>query len=230
MPNKPKRTAKSYRSLKDLGVQQLRELLPNKKLDNGSHDDPGEDTNKNGDLCLMEAVAYITGEPHSDHPSCADPALTNIAISFNDSHYNYRERDNLIPAIPALVGSRTGSARVRWKRAKALAVRLVSLSCVALENEFSEAPSRALINELEGIDLVTKDSAKRALEILQTFECDNETVQETQSMLDTLVQKWNATGLSAKSYEQIMPTALHSIIDSSYDQADLLQELGRIRD
>src|SRR5213080_2559503 len=104
MPNKPKVPLKV---LKDLGADQIRELLPAGKLAHGSHNDPTTSNNKQ--LCVMEAVAYITGEPHSYHPKCADPVLTDLAIVFNDSHYGNsrngiskaQERDELITAIPA---------------------------------------------------------------------------------------------------------------------------------
>lgn len=33
-------------------------------LDSGSHDPDGEA------MCVMEAVAYIEGEPWTDHPAC----------------------------------------------------------------------------------------------------------------------------------------------------------------
>lgn len=26
-------------------------------------------------FCVMEAVAYVAGEPHSDHPQCACPVI-----------------------------------------------------------------------------------------------------------------------------------------------------------
>lgn len=230
MPNKAKRTAKSYRSLKDLGLTELKELIPNRKLDNGSHDDPGSIGNRDNQLCLMEAVAYITGEPHSDHPMCADPALTDIAISFNDSHRSDRERENLISAIPALVGSRTTSARVRWKRAKALASHLIQAAVNSLEQEFSEAPSLALISELVGLDnLQTKAEAKRSLEIIKVFESDNDAVQEAEVTLERLLERWNPQGLNERSYAHVMPTSLDAVVDGSYEQADLLRDLGSIR-
>ena len=39
----------------------------------GSHSPP------NGELtaCVMEAVAYVAGEPWSDHPACASPVMVS---------------------------------------------------------------------------------------------------------------------------------------------------------
>lgn len=38
-------------------------------LAHGKHGSP------EGGLCLLEAVAYVAGEPHSDHPACVSPVI-----------------------------------------------------------------------------------------------------------------------------------------------------------
>src|SRR5438105_4365288 len=48
------------------------------RLRHGSHKNP-----KQG-LCVMEAVAFVAGERHGDHPECACPVLTGFAIRLND--------------------------------------------------------------------------------------------------------------------------------------------------
>lgn len=57
--------------------------------------------------CIMEAVAYVAGEPHSDHPECASPLLTSFLISMND-RLGDDDRQILKPFIPRLVGTNTG--------------------------------------------------------------------------------------------------------------------------
>lgn len=49
----------------------MRELvdLRTVKLTYGGHE------SRERGVCLMEAVAWMAGEPHSDRPSCTDPAL-----------------------------------------------------------------------------------------------------------------------------------------------------------
>jgi hypothetical protein len=59
--------------------------------------------------CLMEAVAYVAGEPHSDHPRCACPVLTRHGIRLND-RFSDEERQLLAPLIPRLVGTRADRA------------------------------------------------------------------------------------------------------------------------
>lgn len=76
----------------------MRELPENFRLLYGSH------STADDGLCLMEAVAYIAGEPHSDHPACASPVLSAIGRSLND-RFRDDERQLLVPLIPRLVGT-----------------------------------------------------------------------------------------------------------------------------
>jgi hypothetical protein len=60
------------------------------------------------DLCIMEAVAYVAGEPWSDSPACASPVVSAFLRSWNDA-LSDADRDRLLPAavwVPRLVGSR----------------------------------------------------------------------------------------------------------------------------
>ena len=69
----------------------------------GSHSPP------NGELtaCVMEAVAYVAGEPWSDHPACASSVITAFMIAWNDGLPNDIERTRLLaPLIPTLIGTR----------------------------------------------------------------------------------------------------------------------------
>lgn len=47
-------------------------------LARGSHADWGTE------MCVMEAAAYIAGEPHSDHPACVCPTLATFLRAWND--------------------------------------------------------------------------------------------------------------------------------------------------
>jgi hypothetical protein len=74
------------------------------KLGRGSHDPP---SNGLVNACVMEAVAYVAGEPFSDHPECASPVITSFLVSWNDA-MNDVDRQMLKPYIVRLVGTRTG--------------------------------------------------------------------------------------------------------------------------
>ena len=48
-------------------------------LDSGSHQ-PGD-----GQMCVMEAAAFMAGEPWSDHPACVSPVIGAFLRSWNDT-------------------------------------------------------------------------------------------------------------------------------------------------
>jgi len=81
-------------------------------LKSGSHD-----PNDGVALCVMEAVAYVAGEPWSDHPACACPVITAFMVSWNDGLPSDADRARLLlPLIPVLVGTR-GSRALETRRA-----------------------------------------------------------------------------------------------------------------
>ena len=79
-------------------------------LSGGAHDEAS------GQMCAMEAVAYITGEPWSYHPQCACPVITAFMVSWNDS-LNSEDRNRLVlPLITKTVGTRS-TQEVEQRRA-----------------------------------------------------------------------------------------------------------------
>jgi hypothetical protein len=70
-------------------------------LKSGSHDA------QSGEMCVMEAVAFIAGEPWSDSPQCVCPVIAAALRSWNDSLQTDADRDRLLkPLIPLLIGTR----------------------------------------------------------------------------------------------------------------------------
>ena len=62
-------------------------------------------------LCVMEAVAWVAGEPHSDHPVCACPVIGAFLRQWNDSISTDEARTRLLkPLVPRLVGSKSTEA------------------------------------------------------------------------------------------------------------------------
>ncbi len=93
----------------------LEERLPyleTLELESGGHEAPN-----NGlvHACVMEAVAYVAGDPWSDHPECVSPVLGAFLRSWNDSLADV-DRQMLKPLIPRLVGTKA-SKKVEEKRA-----------------------------------------------------------------------------------------------------------------
>jgi hypothetical protein len=61
--------------------------------------------------CVMEAVAYVAGEPHSDHPACACPIITAFLIRWNDDLPDDESRTRLLkPLVKKIVGTRSTKA------------------------------------------------------------------------------------------------------------------------
>ncbi len=57
-----------------------------------------------GRMCVMEAVAWVAGEPHSDTPSCTNPAVASFARTLNDRINDNALRTRLLaPLIPDLL-------------------------------------------------------------------------------------------------------------------------------
>ena len=74
-------------------------------LSSGNHDDFDKG------MCVMEAAAYVAGEPWSDHPQCACPVITSFMIAWNDSLPSNAERDRLLkPLIPDIIDTRSTPA------------------------------------------------------------------------------------------------------------------------
>jgi hypothetical protein len=67
----------------------------------------GHSENTAREMCAMEAVAYVAGEPWSDHPSCASPILGAFMRAWNDGLPTDEARDRLLkPFVPQLVDSK----------------------------------------------------------------------------------------------------------------------------
>lgn len=64
----------------------------------------GEHDTRDEGVCLMEAVAWWAGEPHTDEPLCVSPVLAHFGISLNDRFPDDR-RQRLKPLIPLLPGT-----------------------------------------------------------------------------------------------------------------------------
>ena len=70
-------------------------------------------------MCVMEAVAFVAGEPHSDHPACASEVIGTFLRSWNDA-MNDEDRQMLKPLVPRLVGTKGTAAQERQRSYMAL--------------------------------------------------------------------------------------------------------------
>ena len=88
-----------------------------KTLYKGAHD-------PNGEMCVMEAVAYIAREKWSDHPACVSPVIAAFARNWNDSLPDDLRDEYLKPLISKFVGT-IGSDALETRRATMAADWLV---------------------------------------------------------------------------------------------------------
>ena len=125
--------------------------LPVTYLTYGFHTSPEDG------LCLVEAAAYLAGEPHGDRPLCVCPALAAFGRALNDGPWSSAEArtDALGPLVALLAGSRA-TRRVERARAVFLARRALTayaplalasavLSLEAIEIDCSALRAAALL-------------------------------------------------------------------------------------
>jgi len=83
--------------------QQRRQLdLAALTLEKGAHD-------PDHTFCVMEAAAYVAGEPWSDHPTCVSPVIGAFLRNLNDSMDGV-VRQRLKPYIEKVLDTRTSKA------------------------------------------------------------------------------------------------------------------------
>src|SRR5258708_2948327 len=66
----------------------------------------GAHENRDDGLCLMEAVAWFAGRPHSDKPPCVSPVLGTYGRALNDvlPDIPRQELRQFIPQLPGTAG------------------------------------------------------------------------------------------------------------------------------
>src|SRR5690349_401373 len=105
--------------------------------------------------CLLEAVAWVAGEPWSDHPQCVDPVLASFGRGWNDSLRTDEERTRLLtPFIPRLVGTRS-TDDVQDRRAFMAAdwaVRVYTPAWLRLAGLDERANALSMLNELASVE------------------------------------------------------------------------------
>ena len=83
--------------------------LDNIRLSYGAHESRADG------MCLLEAVAFLAGEPHTDNPQCVCPTLAAFGRSWNDA-LDDQDRNRLLkPFIRRLIGTRS-TVEVEYRR------------------------------------------------------------------------------------------------------------------
>lgn len=118
------------------------------QLTSGKHRSPQDG------LCVMECVAYIAGEGHTDHPECADGLLTSMAIVLNDVPMSMETRQHyMLRFVLRLAGSYTSDLNIQEKRLRMLKNFLQSVA----PDSFYAMQHYMLQNSIVFADLYEKD-------------------------------------------------------------------------
>jgi hypothetical protein len=130
-------------------------------LEEGGH--PADDG-----LCLMEAVARIAGEPHTDNPTCTSPILGAFGRSLNDTLPDAK-RQLLKPLIPRLIGTASDDLdQVRGLMAADWIIRVYTptwLHLAGLEEQaiaLETLPRQASWDDVETAVPVVQEARKKA--------------------------------------------------------------------
>ena len=115
----------------------------------------GGHTTREDGMCLMEAVAFVAGEPHSDRPQCTCPVLAAFARGLNDAMDDELRQKHLAPLVERLVGTRDpGLERKRAYVLVDFAVREAAAAALDAAN---------IPHSLDSLDpVVDKDTADTA--------------------------------------------------------------------
>jgi hypothetical protein len=122
----------------------------------GGHD-PGDA------MCVMEAVAFVAGEPWSDHPECASKVIGAFMRAWNDTLPDDR-RQMLKPYIPRLVGT-AAAPEVELRRSFMACDWLVRVFTPAWLDRAGLAGSARALEQLP--ELTTTELVDAALPIIR---------------------------------------------------------------
>ena len=139
-------------------IQERLAQLETLELLKGSHDD---DNGK----CALEAVAWLVGEKHSDHPACVSPVLGAFCRSWNDSLDDVN-RQKLKPYLVRLIG--TAGDAARDQRRSWMAMDWLARVCGPVFMDLTPSlrghasALRALPEMVDGETLAARDAARVA--------------------------------------------------------------------
>lgn len=121
-----------------------------------------------GRMCVMEAVAWVAGEQHSDTPTCTNPVVANFARTLNDRISDDALRTRLLtPLIPDLLGHPASNPeidRILAFKSADYAVRQVApraLESAKLPDEAAKLRALAPVTDQAAAD-AARDAARAA--------------------------------------------------------------------
>lgn len=180
------------------------EILDELHLGAGKHQSPTHGT------CLLEAVAYIAGEKHSDHPECASPTLGAFGRELNDVLPDDK-RQRLVPLVPLIVGTADdGHDEERGLMALDWLIRTYTPAWLDLAGLTDEAQELRDLRRI--VDDVSAAAAKPA--VLRAH--------------DRASAAWSAAGSAARSAAQeVLAPTVDTLQDSAIELFTQIVNVGR---
>src|SRR5262245_38350706 len=135
----------------------VEKFISSLNLKHGSHSTPDEG------MCALEAVAFVSGEKHSDHPKCASKVIGAFLRSWNDS-LNDGRRQMLKPYVLRLVGTAADKATERKRAYLAIDWYVRTFAPTWLELANLHEPAQTLRELGEILDLASLKTAQPGLD------------------------------------------------------------------
>src|SRR5262249_41202239 len=106
-------TPQLHLSLPGQGGLKMHPAIDEQRLTSITHLYQGSHNLGDNQMCIMEAVAFVTHKDWTDHPQCVCPMIGAFMRSWNDALPNDERTALLLPFIPHLINTRGSDALVQ---------------------------------------------------------------------------------------------------------------------
>lgn len=96
------------------------------------HFGAGEHNSREEGMCIMEAVAYVAGEPHSDRPECACPVISMFMRTWNDGLETGEDRSRLLSQFVFRLPGTKSTPEIELRRGEMCLDWLVRETAIAM--------------------------------------------------------------------------------------------------
>jgi hypothetical protein len=156
----------------------------------------GAHSSSDGEMCLLEAAAWIAGEPWSDHPACVCPVIATFGRTWNDN-LNDDDRNRLLaPYVTKIVGTRS-TPEVESIRSYMAADWLVRTSTPAWLRRAGLDDHAMALESLP--ELTTEELCEAALPIINAAESAARSAAESAARSAAESATWSAARSAARS-------------------------------
>jgi len=176
-------------------MTQQHELPENLVIQHGSHDSYEEGA------CLLEVVAHLAGEKHSDHPKCACPVAAAFGRRLNDAIDDDATRTRLLVRFTLLlIGSRSTKAVEQRRSFVAIDFAVRELAPLWLEQLPELKEHAAKLRALP--EIVDSKSAEAGFAVRDAARAAAWDARKARALLDTLDEHAGMAGMPRLAGEQ----------------------------